>query len=160
MHTKIEKIYIVDLDNTLYNTWPTLIKSSRRSYLKYFYFSEVYRNLTLPKFDKLLELIKKRFSRNHILFLTARHKVHYLPTLLKLIHDLGWGGWRLKLVKDAHSKVPVIKNMLKKYKTVIVIDDLSFNHEIGVISVYQQVIQDISKTNAKLITGNRLKRLQ
>jgi hypothetical protein len=160
MPININKLYIVDLDNTLYNTWPSLVSSSRRNFLKYFYFSEVVRNLTLPKFNKLMDKIEKRCSSNHVLFLTARNKIHYPATLIKLVCDFGWRGWKLKLVPDAHSKVPVIKKMLNKYKLVVVIDDFSYNHEIGVVSIYWQVIEDLAKTNAKVITGERLKRLQ
>lgn len=160
MPTKIRKIYIVDLDNTLYDTWPSLVGSSRRRFLKYLYIPEVVRNLTLPKFKKLMDIIRIRFCKNHVLFLTARHKIHYPTTLFRLIYDVGWRGWQLKLVPDANSKVPVIRNMLAKYETVVLIDDLSYNHETGFVSIYRQVIEDLAQTKVRIITGDKLKRLQ
>jgi hypothetical protein len=128
--------------------------------LKYLYFPEVYRNITLPKFARLVNMIKNRISKSDVLFLTARHKIHYPATLLKLVYDLGLPGWKLKLVPHAHSKVPVINKMLMQYEVVVVIDDFSYNHETGNVCIYTEVLEDLAKTNARVITGHRLKRLQ
>lgn len=158
----MSKVYILDLDNTIYKTWETLIDRKPGLLFRINVFQEIKRLLFLRKYTKLLELMKARQSKHKIVILSARNKYLYLPTLLKLTKDFNMLKVRLILVPRASDKISIIEHIITANRTsrVVVIDDLEYNHENGEPKKYGAVIHAINKLNCTLITGKRLRMLQ
>ena len=138
------KIYCFDLDNTLFNTWPSLKnRQESKSWLAYF-FSENKRILSLKSFAQMKELISARLNRNNteVLFLSARHWSLWPVTYLQLILLFGFlHPRRIILVPTAAKKPNKLNVIWLRYNCKITwVDDLSFGHETGVVQFYHDEI--------------------
>ena len=156
------KYVIYDLDNTLYDTWPTLLKRNRDS-RALFVLSEVTRLIRLKSFTNVKNHIKQSMHAPDyfVVFLSARNKLAYIPTLLRLIFDFGNPlNFKLILVPTALQKIAIIKNLMRKNEVSLVVDDLSYNHENGDVKIYDEVVKEILDLNIKILTGNELLVLQ
>jgi hypothetical protein len=157
---RFNKIYVVDLDNTLYDTWPSLISRPRGFFYKISPLHELIRVFRIRAFSKMLCLLRRRLGRNDIVFLSARHNFHYPATVCRLIYELRSTSFKLILVRNAIDKIPVITEFSESYRKVVVIDDLSYGHESGLVSSYTDVVDCLSALGVKIITRERLARLQ
>jgi hypothetical protein len=155
-----DKLYVVDLDNTVYNTWPSLVCRPRGVFFKISLFHELVRVLRIPTFGKMLFLLRRRVSNKNIVFLSARHFYHYPLTFLRLMCDLRATTFKLILVDSVNDKTPIIAQFSSQFRHVVVIDDFSYGHELGTVLTYSDVLKDLRFSNVKIITGVRLARLQ
>lgn len=146
------KICIVDIDNTIANTWP--------SYLKY-WDSEFERLINLKYFPDVISLIVDYKKQGYkIIFLSARHPITLLVTyrwLNKVIFKTNI--LKVILVTDPFKKIKFIKS-INKTKTIIYIDDLSYNTENGLTLFYDKIIKEVSLLNIKYYDFEYLIKLQ
>ncbi len=125
--------YIIDIDNTIADTWPTL-KSIDNEYLRY---------KNLFGFQKMISYLKtKKLEKNvHFVFLSARNPRHYFVTK-KWLKNQGFTSVNLILVPSPHDKLEIIK-LIPKRKSIFIYDDLSYNHENGEIKFYSEIINEL-----------------
>ena len=160
---KLAKIYVLDLDNTLYDTWPSLINRPNKSHRVVFLLHELKRLLTLRAFASIRSLFRTRLNRHgcDVLFLSARNKVTFIVTGLRLSFDMRkivFGN--LKLVPQAKDKIEVLSNLATRYEKVVFVDDLSFGHEAHAVRRYHDVILASQRLKVTLVSGERLERLK
>jgi len=155
-----QKIYIIDLDNTLYDTWPTLGCSPSAQSISRRFITESIRMLRLPVFARFRNIVGRRVHRRQVLFLSARHKVFWLVTYLRLVKDFRTPRISLILVPRAEDKVPVMKSLSRSFSQMTVIDDFSYGHERGTVMFYESVRASAYRIATCVITGKRLSQLQ
>jgi len=137
---RTSKIYFVDIDNTLSDTWPTINNDN--------YTSEHERLKSLPIFIGMKKYLSKEVTNNKnlLVFLSARNYKFYSITYEWLISN-GFNNFCLILVNSAYEKPFFITTfLLKKYDKVI-IDDLSYNHENKNLLFYADVIKIYKNLN-------------
>lgn len=141
--TKITKIYIFDIDNTLCNTWPTLQTVRGPSIFRFF--REAWRISFIPCFSKMMNCARTRFKRRYseVYFLSARHWSLWPFTYVYLARHIGFfSPHRLSLVPSASEKMNRFERFLKKaHGLLIVIDDLSYNSEFGKTLFFSEVVE-------------------
>lgn len=147
-------IVIWDLDNTLAKTWPSLVD------FKGCHFKRL-RNL--EPFSFAVAALDKSLRSDSLcnLVCSARALKFYRVT------DT-WLKMHLKrpvpfvLVPSAAYKASWIKRLKENlaHKDVILIDDLSFNHEHGEVKFYEEESEIIQGSGIRLITGQELQKVQ
>lgn len=143
---KYEEILIVDLDNTLANTWPSFLKEN---------YSEKQRLLNLPVLKGTINVVKN-YQKSEIFILTARPYRYYIPTKKWLISNLG-NNLTLIMVDKVEQKLKFLKDKSKK---IIYFDDLSYNHERGEIKFYQELIDKVrSLQNVQYFDYSEIKKI-
>jgi hypothetical protein len=130
---KKPKFCIIDIDNTIADTWPT-INSNKDEFLRY-------KNLTA--FDKMIHFFKTEMLNKDVyfLFLSARNPIYFYTTKKWLLKH-GFNSINLILVPEAEDKLQIIK-LIPLNKKVIIYDDLSYNHENGEVKFYYDIINKI-----------------
>ena len=130
---KNKKTIIFDIDNTLANTWPTLVKSAFKN--------EKERLLSLELIEGAKELVEFSIKNyDQILFLSARNPIHYITTKKWIINNFGDFSFKLRLVPNASLKIIYWGYLSKISKKIVVLDDLSYNHENDNIKYYKNEI--------------------
>jgi len=126
-----QKICIFDIDNTIADTWPSFN-------LKYKNTSSRLSNL--KPFTNMLDLIKSYYHNNYtIVFITARDYRYYFTTKNWLKkHNIYKSN--LILVQDVEDKIYFLDKIRSE---CIYYDDLSFNHENGIVKYYERCIQKV-----------------
>jgi hypothetical protein len=153
---KYSKIIFVDIDNTIADTWPTLLISS---------YSEKERLMNLRYFPDVVDLILKFENDGYkLIFLSARKHSQFQVTKRWLLRVLGNGiNFNFYLVSNPSTKLKFLSNS-EKSKDVIYVDDLSHSSEKGVTEFYSDLIERIEKMNLtyydykSLIVKQRLKK--
>ena len=138
------RIYVFDIDNTLSNSYPSLINKKKLFFI-FRFFSESLRVLKIPFFENMTLIAKNRIRRRNVnfFFLSARHCSLWIPTYLSLVVRLGFfHPKRLILVRETNQKINILKKMISKFerKKIRLIDDLSYNHENGEVKLYEKVV--------------------
>lgn len=137
------KTYIFDIDNTLCNTWPTLV--SKRRNLCFHFFLECWRISHIPPFVAMMRCVKSRLNKNNceVFFLSARHWSLWLPTYIYLLRKVGFfSPVRLTLVPNANCKIRYFDKCLHSIdRQLIIVDDLAYNTEHGRTLYYKEVIE-------------------
>lgn len=143
------KIVVFDIDNTIANTWPSLLCK---------YNSEEDRLLSLPVFDKVVEIAKSHMaSGEKIIFLTARDYRQYFATI-KWLKNIGFAKANLVMVTKPLDKIFMLKKISKI--NIVLYDDMSYNHENGCVQFYNKEINLISQMkNIKYFDYNYLTKL-
>ena len=146
------KICIVDIDNTLANSWPSLLiewSNERERYMNLRYFPQV-----------LEEIIKVKEDGYSLLFLSARPFQFYSTTKhwLDLLPRLK-GTFQLYLVSNPFFKLKFLYWFNLK-KEILFFDDLSYNHEGDCLLFYEDCINKMSELNIKYYDYFYLKTLQ
>tara|TARA_B100000482_G_C12521213_1_gene264545 strand:+ start:32 stop:547 length:516 start_codon:yes stop_codon:yes gene_type:complete len=129
-----KKVCVFDLDNTIYNTWPELVKKSR-------VFS--YKNISI--FNNMQMLVNKRYIESDIVFLSARKIKFYMQTFHILKRDFPNIKFTLILVEKTKDKLFYLDFLNEKSKILAYYDDLSYNHENDKIIFYKSVIDSVKK---------------
>lgn len=130
---KSSLIYIVDIDNTIADTWPTISSIQ----------DECIRYKNLPAFHKMINYFKTEMENKeaYFLFLSARNPVYFFITK-KWLMKQGFRSINLILVPKAFDKLDVIRS-IPLDKKILMYDDLSYNHENGVAKFYFDIIDEI-----------------
>ncbi len=136
-------LYFIDIDNTLADTYPSLLKQHP---------SERERLLNLPPHNNMIRILKNSFNaKRKYVFISARSYKQYFTTV-EWLKKQGLPANLLNtiIVKTPQLKISLIQNYYVKGKT-IVIDDLTYNHEHGIVKYYQQEIDMLQKLKLKHI---------
>jgi hypothetical protein len=147
-----KKIWIVDLDNTIANTWPLRKKrySDRRIYKE------------VIAFKGIVGFLNSKINlRDLFIILTARPYRHKKITK-KWIEKCFSGQIRpsVFLVESPSKKLNYIKLAIRQSFEVTYIDDLSYNHENGDIRFYNEVLDQIYLLPIKYIGYEEILRFQ
>ncbi len=151
--TKEPRIFLIDIDNTVANTWPSLL-------LKWS--NEEGRLKSLAIFIKMKYLINilKKSPNNRIIFLTARSYFSRRITYNWLSENgLINNQKNLIITRTAADKIDIIKQLCKECnsKKIYYIDDLAHKYETGKIEFFEKQISEvtrISETNKKFVFFN------
>lgn len=132
-------IYVFDLDNTLGNTYPTLINRN---------FNELERLKNIEPFERMCRLansIAQSPSRT-VFVLTARQYSTQQVTE-KWIENAGIAisAAHIFIVLSPMQKVWLLHVASFYCKRIVFIDDMSFNHENGVVKFYEKAINALPK---------------
>ena len=136
------KIYVFDIDNTTAYTWPSL---------KLEYSNEKFRlsGLAINIFMRNYILKKISDPRIKVLFISQRSILQYLTTYNWLRNNgiaINW--FDLFLVKLPGDKISFFK-ILNKKSNLVVIDDLSYNHENNSVIEYFEIVGKLKKLKIK-----------
>lgn len=128
-----DKLYFFDIDNTLANTWPTLVGKKHSS--------EKSRLANLQIFANMRNLILNLSKDSLVIYLTHRTPSQYIVTKNWLLENglpVSFGS--LLIVASPVEKVKIVEGVCQKAK-VKVVDDLSFGQEDGNLNFYNEVIE-------------------
>lgn len=128
-------VYLVDIDNTLADTWPSLQE------LVYDKEQDRYRSLSV--FLGMRKLIVCKRNSAKVIFISARSFLSYRTTQ-HWLRSCGLDGCDLILVARAEDKMYYLKTLISNGLSVVYIDDLSYNHEHGDMKLYDELIQEIN----------------
>ncbi|EDM38337.1 hypothetical protein PBAL39_01942 [Pedobacter sp. BAL39] len=129
------EVYLVDIDNTLAHTWPSLQQRH--------YSAENKRYRSLPIFIGMRSyLLEKMHQGQPLIFLSARSYLNYRVTCQWLSGN-GLPGRNVILVADPQEKLEYITELLCRGLKVVYIDDLSHGHEFGNVNLYEDLILDL-----------------
>jgi hypothetical protein len=133
-------VYFVDLDNTLADTWPVL-KRHRDLFSR----KRTKERLAIPAFAGARNLLKRALHRQRLCFIvSARPYPTYFDTLSWLRqNEIVIPRARVILVSHPHQKLELVRMVLKRGFRVVVLDDLTYNHEHGEVLSYDGLIEDI-----------------
>lgn len=134
---KKTKVLVLDIDNTLADTWPYFSSSNSSSY---------YRDLPLLNGTK--SFIDDNYNDYVRIFLSHRPitKFHQTKTWLKE-KGLYTKGTILILTRKPDDKIIYLKRLNPRKKKVVYIDDLSYNHENGDVKFYFSILLKLEKLN-------------
>lgn len=139
------KIAFIDIDNTLADTWPTLVS---------FKGNHLTRLASLQSFPRMVKMVNSLYEKGwYIILLTHRTLQQRKVTEQwlskeKILHH------QLIITSSPEEKIEVIKQF-DNASEIFVIDDLSFGHETGKVQLYQEVIDALNKM--KLIYIDKIK---
>ncbi|NRF37254.1 hypothetical protein [Pedobacter foliorum] len=132
-----DRVYLVDIDNTLADTWPSL-----RDYV---YRNENHRYGSLSIFLGMRNFILDKMKmKKCVIFISARSYSDYFSTR-KWLSNNGLKSANVILVNKAEDKLNYIKMLLNKGIAVVYIDDLSYGHEHGEVRLYEKMILKIKE---------------
>jgi hypothetical protein len=140
-----KSLYIMDIDNTLANTFPTLnqhysSESERLSQIK-----------TFKRMEALVKDLEKSRTRK-LIFVTARSYKTWLITYKWLRNNNIYVHLTdVIMVSSPAQKVELLKKITPAAKPVFFVDDMSFNHEYGPVRFYDEQLAEISKLPVKYI---------
>lgn len=137
---KYTRVFIFDIDNTIAHTW--------YSYNKPYFKSNRHRLLSLPIYIKMRRLISILYENPNtlVLYLTARSLYDYKTTFQWLkSQGLPLNYSDLFIVNSPKFKIKILSSLRRQKLKVYYIDDLSYNHESGVVKFYDSEINDIKE---------------
>ena len=152
--SKHQSLYVFDLDNTLGDTYPTLIKT---------YSSEKERLLSIPVFPKLKRVVQMLMQSpsRQVVFLTARsYKVWFTTQQWLQQNGIDASLCNIVIVQKPMDKIELLQKILPRNKTVYLIDDMTWNHEKGDMKFYETEIQLLSKLPVRYIGYQTIHRHQ
>tara|TARA_B100000315_G_scaffold248826_1_gene279155 strand:+ start:1349 stop:1951 length:603 start_codon:yes stop_codon:yes gene_type:complete len=147
---KNKEVYFIDIDNTLSDTY--------HSY-KYHYSTYEKRLSSLAIFigmrNKIIHLLK---YKNNCFFLSARKFSSKKTTLNWLLsNEIKINVKKVFCLNNAKVKINLISLLVNSLKIrLILIDDLSYNHENGKIIYYQNHIENLKKMNVEHISASQI----
>jgi hypothetical protein len=131
-----KKVYLVDIDNTLADTWPSL--------QDYVYRNENHRYGSLSIFIGMRNfLLDKIKDGENVVFISARSYLNYFSTQ-KWLYENGLKTHNVILVNRAEDKLAYILDLIHREIAVVFIDDLSYGHEYGEVRLYEKMILKLS----------------
>jgi hypothetical protein len=148
--------WVVDIDNTIADTWRTLTPQYRTKFA-----SEQERILTIPP----LAGMKGRFDgltpQTRVVFLSARTYWSAWVTKKWLAqHGFSKPDSVMVLVEHPKDKVALLRKVLEKNRTpqykITFFDDLSYNHENDDIRFYEPEIADIQRLPIQYVGYDKL----
>lgn len=149
--TPDKHIYFIDLDNTIADTWPTLVNN--------IYANESERLASLAVFigmrKKVLDILSD--ERNFVLFVSARSYFSLRDTR-DWIKSIGIILPQENVIIVGHpmDKLDFIQYAIKKGFEITYIDDLSYNHERGVVKYHYDVINKVRDLGISYLNLNEI----
>ena len=148
-------IYFIDIDNTIANTW--------YSYLYSGYRSENKRLISLAVFINMRKLILRIISHHKsskLFFISARSYKSYWITYkwLKSV-NIPVNIFSIIIVGSVIEKVDFLSLVTKRKNKIVFIDDLSYNHENGMIKYYHRTIEKVKNLNVRYIGNECIKKI-
>ena len=134
-NNKDDGFLILDIDNTLCNTWEYLKNKKPNKKVSY---------ADIPLLYKTIEHVKENYSKNPIVFISHRNIFCFSKTNQWIKQNITSKGHLLILVSEPHDKLLYINQILKKNQ-IVYYDDLSYNHENGKVYYYTKIINEIKK---------------
>jgi hypothetical protein len=126
-------LLIIDIDNTIANTWPTLNQK---------WISEKFRVINLQPIQSVINHLKEKFPEISYewIFLTSRSYNLRKVTIKWLKNqNLPANNSNVVLVQNPNEKLFLINKFANK--RIVYFDDLTYNHENGEIKYYSNVIE-------------------
>src|ERR1043166_9631126 len=120
--------YVFDIDNTIANTWPSLLIE---------FPSERSRILTLEVFEGMRNIIMNLQSRNiEIFYLSNRSVLSYFATI-RWLRQMGFEAsvCNVIVVNSPMEKIAFLEKLSSK-RRLKYIDDLAYGHESGATKLY------------------------
>jgi hypothetical protein len=133
IRTNSKIILLIDIDNTLADTWPTLNRTWK---------SESERLLNLNPFESVISHLFKNYSLKEYqwVFLSSRSYFSHYVTINWLKKNNMPAGWKnVILVQSPMEKIDLVNKYVKS--KIVYFDDLSYNHENGEIKFYEKEIE-------------------
>lgn len=132
------ELVILDIDNTLAHTWPSLNQK---------FDSEFERTVSLPPVPKMIEHVRASFSNPKtctVLYLTARDFRMRKATQIWLEKQgLKFTNSGLLVVEKAAAKLYYLEKALEENLKVKYYDDLSYHHETGLTKFHSELIHRV-----------------
>ena len=138
--TNCKKILIVDLDNTLFDTWP-LLRLNKSVFIS-----------SPPILTGTLQFIESSLNvETKLIFLSHRPSFCYGYTLniLQSIDTFEKFDFQLYFVPKVAYKKMYFKFANSVFEEVCLIDDLTYNHEFGKVLYYNEIIEYVRRLNIK-----------
>ncbi|WP_129714882.1 hypothetical protein [Pedobacter sp. SYP-B3415] len=146
-----DTVHVVDIDNTLAHTWPSLCDGYCRSEMKRYESLSIFRGMR----DHILA---QAAAGHSIIFVSARSYDCYFLTR-RWLRDCGVPFDQLILVYHVKEKLDFINLLLKKGKKVVYIDDLSYNHEAGETKFYEDTIRRVKQLPIRYIGAAEIEQI-
>jgi hypothetical protein len=150
LHRGTKCLTIIDIDNTIANTWPT-IKKKDFNYIK------------ITPLINSIRYIKSHLENKNseFIFLSHRNLRNFDEThlWLKKNFDSKISKDSIFLVNKPNFKLYYYKYLAKRKSKIIIFDDLSRNHENGKILFYDKVIKYIEINGFEFYDYNFIKNL-
>lgn len=134
-----KQILLLDIDNTLADTWPTINQSWN---------SESERLSKLNPLESVISHLFKNYSPKEYqwVFLSSRSYFSHYVTICWLKRNKMPAGWKnVILVQSPMEKIDLINKYVKN--KIVYFDDLSYNHENGEMKFYEKQIELIKINN-------------
>ena len=130
------RIIIFDIDNTVANTWPSLLKKNT---------NEKERLSNLKPFKNIVKLILSYNKKGEkIIFMSVRNYKFYNITK-SWIKNNCLENFNLILISNVYEKLKFLK--IFRNKNIIFYDDLSHSHENGVVLFYEDILKELKELN-------------
>lgn len=130
-------VYLVDIDNTLADTWPSL--------KNYVYRNEKHRYASLSIFIGMRNFVlDKMRAEKKVVFISARSYFDYCSTI-KWLSGNGLESNIVILVNKAEGKLDYVKILLNRGISVVYVDDMSYGHEHGEVKYYEKMILKLNE---------------
>lgn len=144
-------IWIVDIDNTIADTWVELLPSKTGNSMQ-----RLYRAKPLIGMQRLLQ----NTLNTNILYLSARNNFHFPLTLLWL-KKFGFPNYKnLILVDTPSSKISYLKEIIEaEFPQIKFFDDLSHGQENGHTLFYEDTISRINEMPIDYVGYEELKKI-
>ncbi|PST83252.1 hypothetical protein C7T94_11715 [Pedobacter yulinensis] len=128
-------VYVVDIDNTLAHTWPSLCDGYIRT--------EASRYETLSIFRGMRQLVVEQAAAGHLVVFVSARSYHCYFSTMRWLRACGVPFDQLILVYRVSEKIGFIDLLIAKGLNVVYIDDLSYNHEAGEVRFYEETIRRV-----------------
>jgi hypothetical protein len=130
-----EELYIFDLDNTLADTYPYFKQEDKYKMYK-----------TLPAHQNMLKIARDIFNSDiPAIILTARDYRFKYVTKYWLDKYIPQKKVPLFIVPTAKDKINYLSMALNKVESITYYDDLSYNHENGIVKFYNDEIKVVKQ---------------
>ena len=145
-----KNICIVDIDNTLADTWKSFLE---------IYSSESDRLANLSPLNGMIKKIKSNRDNDNIIFISARSYRHYFLTRRWLKkQNLPVTMTNVLLVNGPLEKYYFLEKIHNSHE-VTYYDDLSFGHEKGSVLFYEKTIKMVNELNLTYVDYDKIKRI-
>jgi len=143
--TGLEVLYVFDIDNTL-----TISKLG----------APINHVNPAPR-TQMIEFVKKTKENFAVVYLTARsYRLRdYTFEWLKN-HELILDKNILFMVSNSKAKIRFLRYAIEKNKKVIYYDDLTYNHENGIVKKYEKVISNVQKLKLDYFNVDKINAFQ
>ena len=133
-------LWVVDIDNTFADTWPTLVHWPK---------SESARYLEMPLLQGMYQkLLKAQSQHIPIVFLTARPYERYFQTI-KWLKTNGLNAYlsHVVFVATPAEKADLLEKLPPSVwqQKIVYFDDLSYAQELGPVKFYTETIERVKK---------------